>query len=94
MNPDQIIYEGFEPEAILIRAVIAIVDAGVAFGGQNIGVAKHFVDDYFLPSVEVGVVVFHKSDRVQRREPGQAHMVQISHVERAWIAAHCIEHEL
>src|SRR5215472_3035314 len=70
VNPDQIIYEGFEPEAILICAVITVVDGGVTFGGQNICIAQHLVADNFLPVVEVSVMILDKSDRIERRESG------------------------
>src|SRR5580693_3637824 len=94
VNPNQVVNKGLQSKAVRIGAVIPIVNAWVAFRGQDVGVTQHLVDDDFLAVVKIGVVVFDERNGIHGSDSGQADMVQICHVEATWRVAHLSKDKL
>ncbi len=62
VNPDQVVDLRLQAVAIEIGAVIAVVNARVTFGGEDISVGEDFIVNDPVVGKEIGVVVFDKCD--------------------------------
>ena len=92
MYPDEVVDLRLEPVAILVGAVVAVVDAWITFRAKDISVAENLVDDDAAVA-QVGVVILDKRHGVERGDTDEAGVIEVRHVEAAGVAAHRGEHE-
>src|SRR5450631_2534384 len=94
MNPDQVIDLRFQFVTVGAHIVVTIVDTGIAFRSQDVGIAKNLVENHIVAGVQVGIVVFDEGYGARWRDPNQPNMVKIGHVKASGVVTHGIENKL
>src|SRR6516162_4461631 len=82
MNPDQTIDAFFQPETILVFAVVSIKHARVSLGCKNIRVSEQLVsDNRSAGPTPVRVMILNKCHCAKRIDAHQPRMIQRGHAE-------------